>query len=200
MVEPLATLSVDWPVHKTFSRKAELLYRVIKWPFWQRNGGARSSINGFPNTSVLKKFDSYSQIFWMLFGRLEAIDSVGIDLWVMIDIEGLRSTYGVSATFRQQVWAVLEWLEDFKKTRFADFLWERTRRFFTYTLAPFLSNITSNMETCTIQIWQIRKICYEKNQIHFLCLICICVVLYEWTYVCRWFRFAQLAKGKKSRP
>jgi hypothetical protein len=114
------------------------------------HGKARSSINGFPNTSVLKKFDSYSQIFWMLFGRLEAIDSVGIDLWVMIDIEGLRSTYGVSATFRQQVWAVLEWLEDFKKTRFADFLWERTRRFFTYTLAPFLSNITSNMETRTI--------------------------------------------------
>jgi hypothetical protein len=46
--------------------------------------------------------------------------------------------------------AVLEWLEDFKKPRFADFFWERTRRFFTYTLAPFLSNITSNIKTCTI--------------------------------------------------
>jgi hypothetical protein len=38
-----------------------------------------------------------------------------------------------------QAFAVLEWLEDFKKSRFADFFWERTRRFFKYTLAPNLS-------------------------------------------------------------
>ncbi len=59
----------------------------------------------------------------------------------------------MTATFMREL--MLEWPEDFIKPRFADF----SLRFFTYALAPFLSNITSNIETYTISlIGQIDKI------------------------------------------
>ena len=46
--------------------------------------------------------------------------------------------------------AVLEWLEDLIKPRFADYSPRKTRGFFTYALAPFLTNINFVQRTYTL--------------------------------------------------
>jgi hypothetical protein len=65
----------------------------------------------------------------------------------------LYAVYGIMQLRKEQLgWdattccAGVTTIEDFIKPRFADFSLKKTRGFFTYALAPFLTNITSHIE------------------------------------------------------